>query len=44
MIGGMFADDIDDELMGVLSDIAEDGKRAGELLRRLSELFEAKRF
>ncbi len=26
------------ELVEVLSDIAEDGKRAGELLRRLSEL------
>ncbi len=30
----------DAELVEVLSDIAEDGKRAGELLRRLSELLE----
>ncbi len=28
----------DAELVEVLSDIAEDGKRAGELLRRLNEL------
>ncbi len=30
----------DAELAEVLSDIAEDGKRAGELLRRLNELLE----
>ncbi len=30
----------DAELIDVLSDIAEDGKRAGELLRRLNELIE----
>ena len=30
----------DAELIDVLSDIAEDGKRAGELLRRLNELLE----
>jgi len=29
---------VDAELMEVLSDIAEDGKRAGELLRRLDAL------
>ena len=29
---------VDAELMDVLSDIAEDGKRAGELLRRLDAL------
>ena len=28
------------ELIEVLSDIAEDGKRAGELLRRLDQLIE----
>ena len=31
---------VDAELIEVLSDIAEDGKRAGELLGRLSELME----
>ncbi len=30
----------DAELVEALSDIAEDGKRAGELLRRLNELLE----
>jgi len=30
----------DAELVKILSDIAEDGKRAGELLRRLNELLE----
>ena len=30
----------DTELIEVLSDIADDGKRAGELLRRLNELIE----
>ena len=29
---------VDPELMEVLSDIAEDGKRSGELLRRLETL------
>jgi len=29
---------VDTELIELLSDIAEDGKRAGELLRRLNEL------
>jgi hypothetical protein len=29
------------ELIEVLSDIAEDGKRAGELLRRLDQLIES---
>ncbi len=32
------ADRVDPELVEVLSDIAEDGKRAGELLRRLGAL------
>ena len=31
---------VDSELIEVLSDIAEDGKRAGELLGRLHELLE----
>ena len=31
---------VDTELIELLSDIAEDGKRAGELLRRLNELLE----
>ena len=31
---------VDAELTEVLSDIAGDGKRAGELLRRLTELLE----
>ena len=31
---------VDAELIGILSDIAEDGKRAGELLRRLNQLIE----
>jgi signal transduction histidine kinase len=31
---------VDAELIEVLSDIAEDGKRAGELLGRLNELSE----
>ncbi len=31
---------VDAELIELLSDIAEDGKRAGELLRRLNELLE----
>ena len=31
---------VDAELIEVLSDIAEDGKRAGELLGRLNELTE----
>ena len=31
---------VDAELIEVLSDIAEDGKRAGELLGRLNELIE----
>ena len=31
---------VDTDLREVLSDIAEDGKRAGELLRRLDELLE----
>ncbi len=31
-------DGVGPELMAVLSDIAEDGKRAGELLRRLGAL------
>ena len=32
------ANGVDPELLEVLSDIAEDGKRAGELLRRLDAL------
>ncbi len=32
------ASGVDPELMEVLSDIAEDGKRSGELLRRLDAL------
>ena len=36
----MPAAEADAELIDVLSDIAEDGKRAGELLRRLNELLE----
>ena len=32
---------VDTELIELLSDIAEDGKRAGELLRRLNELLES---
>ena len=31
---------VDAELIELLSDVAEDGKRAGELLRRLNELHE----
>ena len=31
---------VDPELTGVLSDIAEDGKRAGELLKRISVLLD----
>lgn len=36
----MLTAEVDDELIEVLSDIAEDGKRAGRLLRRLNELLE----
>ncbi len=36
----MLTADVDAELMEVLFDIAEDGKRAGELLRRLNDLLE----
>jgi len=36
----MLPADVDSELMEVLADIAEDGKRAGELLKRLNELIE----
>ncbi len=36
----MLTAEVDAELIEVLSDIAEDGKRAGELLRRLNELLE----
>ncbi len=36
----MLTAEADAELIDVLSDIAEDGKRAGELLRRLNELLE----
>ncbi len=36
----MLPDGVDSELIEVLSDIAEDGKRAGELLGRLNELIE----
>ena len=38
-MGGVIG--VDPELMEVLSDIAEDGKRAGALLRRLDALLEA---
>ncbi len=31
---------VDAELIGILSDIAEDGKRAGELLKRISVLLD----
>jgi len=34
----MLPADVDSELMEVLADIAEDGKRAGELLKRFEEL------
>ncbi len=34
----MLRTEVDAELFEVLSDIAEDGKRAGGLLRRLNEL------
>ncbi len=36
----MLTAEVDAELIEVLSDIAEDGKRAGRLLRRLNELLE----
>ncbi len=36
----MLTTGVDAELIAVLSDIAEDGKRAGELLWRLNELIE----
>ena len=36
----MLTADVDAELMEVLFDIAEDGKRGGELLRRLNDLLE----
>jgi len=36
----MLPADVDSELMEVLADIAEDGKRAGELLKRLNQLIE----
>jgi len=36
----MLTSDVDAELIEVLSDIAEDGKRAGEFLRRLNKLLE----
>ena len=36
----MLTSDVDAEVMEVLFDIAEDGKRAGELLRRLNDLLE----
>ncbi len=36
----MLTAEVDAELIEVLSDIAEDGKRAGRLLRRLIELLE----
>ena len=36
----MLSADVDAELMDVLFDIAEDGKRAGGLLGRLKELLE----
>ena len=34
----MLPTDVDSELMEVLADIAEDGKRAGELLKRFEKL------
>ena len=34
----MLPADVDSELMEVLADIAEDGKRAGELLKRFEKL------
>ncbi len=37
----MLTSGVDTELIEVLSDIAEDGKRAGELLGRLNELLES---
>ena len=36
----MLPAEVDSELIEVLSDIAADGKRAGELLGRLNELIE----
>ncbi len=36
----MLTVEVDTELIEVLSDIAEDGKRAGDLLGRLNELIE----
>jgi len=36
----MLPPEVDPELIELLSDIAGDGKRAGEVLRRLSELID----